>query len=193
MSTANTHVPLKALLVGLALVCGATQVARLGTELVKRAVPYDLWLNETGGMERVETFLRYLPQAPRHDRPTALVFGSSIVQFGFSPAVFDARLAERGIALDSYNLGLGGNNPSIQRLIADRVRATSHQTGRKASVVIVEFTPFQATRARLAGDLGAIALAKRSQLADLPERVRTAPPPPADGCSLLALASAARS
>lgn len=189
MSNQDTHVPRKALLAGIALLCGATQIARLGTELVKAVVPYDIWLNETGGMERVETFLRHLPEVASHDRPTALVFGSSIVQFGFSPAAFDARLAERGIHVDSYNLGLGGNNPSIQRLIADRVAAAFQRAGRKASLVIVEFTPFQATRARLSGELGVIALAKRSQLVDLPERFRTTLRSPADGCSLLALAA----
>lgn len=50
-----------------------------------------------------------------------LFFGSSYVHREFSPTVFDAALAERGLAVRSFNFGIPGMDPPETYFLANRV------------------------------------------------------------------------
>lgn len=79
---------------------------------------------------------------------TVYVFGSSLVEFGFSPDIFDAALRERGLAVRSYNFAYGNADPGIHHLFARKFARTFARQPGKVDLVVFEFTPFQATRRR---------------------------------------------
>lgn len=76
------------------------------------------------------------------------VFGSSLMEFGFSPDLFDAELARHGLAVRSYNFAYGNADPGIHHLFARKFARTFAGHPGKVDLVIFEFTPFQATRRR---------------------------------------------
>ena len=73
---------------------------------------------------RVVAQIEHLPEivAENRDKRKVFVFGSSMVQAGFEPDVFDAAMADKGIDTLSYNYGVGNINPEFQELIARRIR-----------------------------------------------------------------------
>lgn len=109
-------------------------------------------------IERIQTSAAALPAAlalPDNTHPVVYVFGSSLIEFGFSPAVFDARLKDKGIDSVSYNFGFGNSDPNIQQRFAGHFAELFHDQPRKVDLVIYEFAPFQATlrRAQHSGQL----------------------------------------
>ncbi len=132
-------VALRAVVAGVALLSAGILFTRCQTYVLDWLLLEDTRLREAVGL---------LPEVAATPGPTALVFGSSLVYVGFSPSVFDARLKEHGIDLRSYNLGFGGINPSIQRVLARRVRLAFEEQNRTLALTLVEFTPFQVTEAR---------------------------------------------
>ncbi len=101
------------------------------------------------GIVPIKTANRALPAIAAAPGSKAVFFGSSTVQFGFAPPVFDARLAESGIEITSYNLGIGNMNPSLQLVLARRLRDAFEGRGARIDLLLVEFNPFQATRKRV--------------------------------------------
>ena len=99
---------------------------------------------------RVDAFLEFLPQvaAEPTDKQLVMVFGSSMVQAGFEPRVFDEVMKNKGIDSVSYNYGVGNLNPYFQEIVARRVREQFERSGRNLDLALIEFNPFQATKVR---------------------------------------------
>lgn len=89
-----------------------------------------------------------IPQITAEQRDLVMVFGSSMAEAGFSPREFDQFIAESGGAVKSFNFGFGGLNPLFQDYVSRRVVERFQAADRRLSLAIIEFNPFQATRAR---------------------------------------------
>lgn len=89
-----------------------------------------------------------LAPADSAPRKTVYVFGSSLMEFGFSPDLFDEALSARGREVRSYNFAYGNADPGIHHLFATRFARTFAAYPGKVDLVVFEFTPFQATRLR---------------------------------------------
>ena len=137
------RVELRTAIAGLLLLTGGLLFTRCHTEV------FDILQPEK---KRLHEAIVELPAIAAYPQQTALFFGSSLVWNGFLPEVFDARLSERGVGLASFNLGFGGLNPEIQRVLARRLRTAHEAVGRRAKLAIIEFNPFQTTRVRAIGD-----------------------------------------
>jgi hypothetical protein len=120
--------------------------------------------------KRLREAIEALPDIASHQGERVLFFGSSLVWNGFSPVAFDERLRELGVELDSFNFGHGGLNPGVQLTLARRVRRAHEATGRRFRLTLVEFNPFQATRARGRGD--ARVLEQNRMMLATPEELR---------------------
>lgn len=99
-------------------------------------------------LARVLTSLDAIPQITAEPDDLVLFFGSSMVGAGFSPRQFDAELAEKGIAVTSFNFGCGGLNPLFQDYYSRRLRDGFQKQDRKLKLALIEFNPFQATIVR---------------------------------------------
>lgn len=99
---------------------------------------------------RVVAFIDYLPEvtAEPADKQLVMFFGSSMVQAGFEPNVFDAAMQTKGIHSVSYNYGVGNLNPYFQEIVARRIREQFEASGRKIDLALIEFNPFQTTVVR---------------------------------------------
>jgi hypothetical protein len=146
------HVALRTAVAGLLILGAGLAFARCNIALVDPLM---------AGKKRLREALAALPEVAAHPgatgdtgetSDTALFFGSSLVWNGFSPEIFDARLDEHGVQLASFNFGFGGLNPEIQLLLARRIRAAFEAEGRRLRLALVEFNPFQSTRARARED-----------------------------------------
>ena len=110
-------------------------------------------------VQRIQTAADALPAAlalPADDeRAVVYVLGSSLIQFGFSPDVFDQALADAGVPAMSFNFGYGNADPSIHQRFAARLEKIYADQPDVIDLVVFEFAPFQATetRARLTGQL----------------------------------------
>ncbi len=89
-----------------------------------------------------------IPAIAAEDNDLVLVFGSSMVQAGFSPREFDRDLADMGIDVTSFNFGFGGLNPLFQDYLSRRIAEDFEREGRRLKLALIEFNPFQATRTR---------------------------------------------
>ncbi|WP_224365528.1 SGNH/GDSL hydrolase family protein [Hyalangium versicolor] len=143
-SPSNDRIAARTLGVGLVLVLAALGLARGFVSLLVSTSAPELRGQYTEGSIRLSEFLEVLPEISRRE-DAVLVFGSSIIQHGFSPEAFEQRL---GAPVTAYNLGFPGVNPLMQALLARKVAQSFEHTGRKARLTLVEFTPFQATLAR---------------------------------------------
>lgn len=96
---------------------------------------------------RALTMIDYLPEitAQPADRKLVMFFGSSMVEAGFDPLAFDGVMAGEGLAVTSYNYGLGNLNPRFQELLTRRIREAFERDGRRLALALVEFNPFQTT------------------------------------------------
>ena len=94
--------------------------------------------------------LEHLPGivAENRDKRKVFVFGSSMVQAGFEPNVFDAAMADQGINTISYNYGVGNLDPEFQVLIAQRISEAFLDGEERLALTLIEFNPFQVTRVR---------------------------------------------
>jgi hypothetical protein len=100
-------------------------------------------------LQRIQTSAQALPVGLSAPASAARVYvlGSSLVEFGFSPDIFDQTLSQHGVDVRSYNYGYGNADPSIHKLFARRL-AKTFAGRKKLDLVVFEFSPFQATRAR---------------------------------------------
>jgi hypothetical protein len=93
--------------------------------------------------------------------------GSSLMEAGFSPTVFDATMRETR-ELTTYSLALAGANPTTLWMQARALRAALGRTGHKLDIAVYEFTPFQASAAHHAAkEYERGSLLKASTFADL--------------------------
>ena len=94
-----------------------------------------------------------LPRILQEDKDLVMAFGSSMTEAGFSARRFDRGLAQRGVEVKSFNFGFGGLNPYFQDYLSRRIREQLEAEDRRLKLVLIEFVPFQATRARWNGAL----------------------------------------
>lgn len=88
------------------------------------------------------------------DTQNVLMFGSSMVQAGFSPLQFDAYYANKHSKVRSYNFGIANMNPEFQQYLTRHIRTEFEASGKKLRLAVVEFNPFQTTKTR--DQLGAV-------------------------------------
>ncbi|MBN1203576.1 MAG: hypothetical protein JXB05_01455 [Myxococcaceae bacterium] len=143
-SPSSARIAARTLGVGLALLVAALGLSRGFIALIERTTPPETRAHLTEGSGRLVDFLEALPELAGREE-AVLVFGSSLIQHGFSPETFEQHL---GAPATAYNLGFPGVDPELQALLARRVAGAFERTGRRARLSLVEFTPFQATLAR---------------------------------------------
>jgi hypothetical protein len=143
-SPSSTRIAARTLGVGIGLLLAALGLARGFITYLEHSTPPETWAQHSEGRDRLVGFLEALPEiAQRKD--AVLVFGSSLIQHGFSPETFEQHL---GLPVTAYNLGFPGVDPEVQALLARRIANTFEKSGHRARLTLVEFTPFQATVAR---------------------------------------------
>ena len=143
-SPSSTRIAARTLGVGLGLLLAALGLARGFIRYLERSTPSEKRAQSSEGTDRLVGFLEALPEIARRE-DAVLVFGSSLIQHGFSPETFEQHL---GVPVTAYNLGFPGIDPEVQVLLARRVADTFGAGGHKARLSLVEFTPLQATVAR---------------------------------------------
>lgn len=96
---------------------------------------------------RMKNMVRYLPQIPDESAgdKSVMIFGTSMVQYGFSPNEFDRIMAENDINSTSYNYGIANLIPSFQQYITATIRKEFKQADFKLDLALIEFNPFQTT------------------------------------------------
>ncbi len=100
--------------------------------------------------DRVLQQLDYLPMlvAEHPEKKKVIVFGSSMVQAGFDPLLFDELMEDKNNDVVSYNYGIGNMNPEFQDLISRRIKEQFISQDKKLDLAIIEFNPFQTTSVR---------------------------------------------
>ena len=96
-------------------------------------------------MGRVMESRRQLPIITEIEEPVVMVFGSSMVQAGFSPRQFDKEMAERDRQVKSFNFGFGGLNPFFQDFLSRRIQEEFAANDKRLALAVIEFNPFQTT------------------------------------------------
>ncbi len=89
-----------------------------------------------------------IPQLAAEEKDLVLFFGSSMVQAGFSPREFDRDVNAAGGNVMALNFGFGGLNPLFQDYTTRRIAEQFKAEDRRLKLVLIEFNPFQTTRAR---------------------------------------------
>jgi hypothetical protein len=97
----------------------------------------------TTGVPRLREAMAALPGICSGTGPRAMFLGTSMTLSGVSPEAFDAAAAERGRALRSYNLAVLSPDPTVLRLMAERV---ARACPGRLDVAFLEFAPQTATR-----------------------------------------------
>ena len=114
------------------------------------------WANDASAetiLSRVMGAREVLPRIVAIEEPVVMVFGSSMVQAGFSPRQFDMEMAEQGVAVKSFNFGFGGLNPFFQDYFSRRIRESFDAGDKRLKLTVIEFNPFQTTQSRWNGAL----------------------------------------
>lgn len=101
-----------------------------------------------GIMGRVIEARAALPKIVKEKKDLAIVFGSSMVEAGFSAREFDSKLAAKGKNIKSFNFGFGGLNPFFQDYLSRRIKHQFIKNNRKLKLAVIEFNPFQTTTTR---------------------------------------------
>lgn len=112
------------------------------------------WLNDASGsnfLGRVLAARAALPRITQEEGDLVMVFGSSMVQAGFSARHFDREVNARGGNVKSWNFGFGGLNPYFQDFLARRIREAFERDDRRLKLTLIEFNPFQTTTTRWDG------------------------------------------
>lgn len=101
------------------------------------------------GIQRIRSVAASTDVIANTPGDTVLVFGSSLVNEGFSPRQFDQR-AEALLQHDitSFNIGMGNMKPAYQLLLAKRLREAHQRAGKRARMAVIELTPFLLTKRR---------------------------------------------
>jgi len=126
----------------------------IGMAMAMGIVRWIAWLNDASGsnfLGRVMQARSALPAIIREEGDLVMFFGSSLVQAGFSARHFDRELSALGANVKSWNFGFGGLNPYFQDYLSRRVREAFEQNNRRLRLVLIEFNPFQTTKARWRG------------------------------------------
>lgn len=126
----------------------------LGMAVAMAIIRLITFLNDISGdtiLGRVLEARAALPRIVAEDKPLVMVFGSSMTQAGFSARQFDRELSQRGIDIKSFNFGFGGLNPYFQDFLSRRIREAFEQEERRLELALIEFVPFQLTKARWEG------------------------------------------
>jgi hypothetical protein len=105
---------------------------------------------------RVMESRKQLPRITAIEEPVVMVFGSSMIQAGFSPRQFDQEMAERGTHLKSFNFGFGGLNPFFQDYFSRRIKEKFDAADKRLALTVIEFNPFQTTQSRWNGAIPAV-------------------------------------
>ncbi len=92
-----------------------------------------------------------LPQIVKEEQDLVMVFGSSMVDAGFSPRIFDQKIKAMGKSAKSYNFGFGGLNPYFQDYLSLRIKESFNAENKKLKLAVIEFNPFQTTKTRWNG------------------------------------------
>lgn len=93
-----------------------------------------------------------LPRIIDDPHDLVMVFGSSMVEAGFSPREFDQHLKQQGIEnVKSFNFGFGGLNPYFQDILTRRIKEAFEAKNRRLKLAVIEFNPFQTTITRHEG------------------------------------------
>ena len=92
-----------------------------------------------------------VPIITQENEDVVMVFGSSMVEAGFSSRQFDRELAEQNVNIKSFNFGFGGLNPYFQDILSRRIKEGFLQQDKKLKLAILEFNPFQTTQTRYQG------------------------------------------
>ena len=143
-TSSSERIALWTALAGLGVLLGSLAIIRGCTATTEALLP------DVFGMVRIKTANQGLARIATAPGPKAVFFGSSTVELGFAPEVFDDHLAAAGVDMTSYNLGIGNMNPSLQVVLARRMREVFEAEGDRVELMLVEFNPFQATRKRVA-------------------------------------------
>ncbi len=100
--------------------------------------------------DRVLGMMNYMPSLieERTESKKVMVFGTSMVQAGFEPTQFDEYFANRNLDITSYNYGVGNLNPEFQQYVIRHIRREMEAAGAKLDLALLEFNPFQTTKAR---------------------------------------------
>jgi hypothetical protein len=104
-------------------------------------------------MARVFAAREEFPRVVATGEPIVMVYGSSMVQAGFSPRQFDMDVAALGKEIKSFNFGFGGLNPFFQDYLARRIGEAFKTEDKRLELAVIEFNPFQTTSARWNGAL----------------------------------------
>ena len=142
-TSSSRPLALRATIAGLGILLVALGIIRGFTEVAEAQIP------EVFGVTRIKTAYQALPRIAAAPGPKALFLGSSTVEFGFAPQAFDAHLERSGIEITSYNLGIGNMNPSLQVVLARRIRAEFESSGHRVDLMLIELNPFQTTERRV--------------------------------------------
>lgn len=102
--------------------------------------------------DRVLGMIDYLPSLVEESADTrnVLFFGSSMVQAGFEPELFDRYFSDRELDVVSYNYGVGNLNPEFQQYVTRHIRDELETRDTKLDLTLLEFNPFQTTKRRYA-------------------------------------------
>lgn len=143
-SPSSARIAARTLGMGLGLLLVALGLVRGFIAWLEHSTSPEVRQQYSEGSGRLVDFLGALPDVARREE-AVLVFGSSLIQHGFSPEAFEQHL---GAPVTAYNLGFPGVDPEMQALLARRVAEAFAREGGKARLSLVEFTPLQATVAR---------------------------------------------
>ncbi|MFT6859273.1 MAG: hypothetical protein ACI9NA_000721 [Gammaproteobacteria bacterium] len=141
-------IALKTVLFGGSALLAGMLVVNIGVSKIREAFPNPF------SLQRIETSAAALDSAlalPADSSDSIVyVFGSSLIEFGFSPEIFDERLKSKGVNATSFNFGYGNADPSIHERFARRFEQEYEDAPGTVDLVIYEFSPFQATTTRAA-------------------------------------------
>ncbi|MEM6484828.1 MAG: hypothetical protein AAF662_07595 [Pseudomonadota bacterium] len=102
--------------------------------------------------DRVLGMIDYLPKLVEDsaDSRRVLFFGSSMVQAGFEPELFDRYFSDRDLDVASFNYGVGNLNPEFQQYVTRHIRDELESRDTMFDLTLLEFNPFQTTKRRYA-------------------------------------------
>jgi hypothetical protein len=135
----HTHrrLAMKTLAVGLLAAAAAILCARL----VLRQLVHDMRTQD-----RFSQLVDHLPDICAARDPV-IAIGSSLTSRGFTPSVFDDRLATLGIHATTFNAGADGVTPDVMLQLTRRLRECFANANNTPRAILIEFTPHMATRA----------------------------------------------
>jgi hypothetical protein len=135
----SRYLAVKAVGAGFLVLLISTLLARAVTALViSTSTPHELW-GVTVDVNRIREFTAALPEIAERTENAAFFVGGSVVSYGFSPKVFDARMREHAIDLRSYNVGVNGNVPEVDALTVRRIGDAYNHVNRRVRVMMIAF------------------------------------------------------